>query len=138
MTLDRYELVKADFPSAEAESRAWVDALQKDAAGKTKTMSLDRLEASVGVHEAEQRADRTPLRNDPPTILISNVPAILVYVDGPPSYKPVAGTSLECVINTRPLLLKDAGGKHYLHVFDGWTAAPAFAGPYAGRPLPRD
>ncbi|MBC3268969.1 hypothetical protein HU765_03450 [Pseudomonas sp. SWRI81] len=33
-------------------------------------------------------------------------------------------------INTRPLLLKDAQGRHYLHVFDGWMMAERFDGDY--------
>jgi len=128
VALDHYEIAKADFPAAEAEAGPWIGALQKDASTRSKSMSLDRLEALVGAVEAEKKADAQPLRNDPPTILFSTVPALLVYVDGAPSYRPVQGTSLERVINTRPLLLKDAHGKHYLHVFDGWMLAPSFAG----------
>jgi hypothetical protein len=59
-----------------------------------------------------------------------------VYIDGEPAYRPVDGTSLQRVINTRPLLLKDAQGKHYLHVFDGWMVADNLGGQYAPLPSP--
>jgi len=131
VALDHYEITKADFPAAESQSKAWVKALQEDAATKSKTMSLDRLEALVGAVEAGKKADAQPLKNDPPVIELSTVPAILVYIDGRPTYRAVAGTSLERVINTRPLLLKDAGGKYYLHVFDGWMAADSLEGSYS-------
>jgi hypothetical protein len=128
VVLDNYEIAKADFPSADAESRAWVDALQRDASTRSKTLSLDRLEALVGAVEEGKKAEARPLRNQPPTIVFSTVPALLVYIDGEPVYRPVKGTSLERVINTRPLLLKDERGTHHLHVFDGWMVADSLEG----------
>ncbi len=60
---------------------------------------------------------------------------MLVLIDGQPAWRPVPDTSLQRVINTRPLVLKDDNGKHYLHVFDGWMTADALTGPWglAGR-----
>jgi hypothetical protein len=136
VALDNYEIAKADFPSAEEKAGGWVEALQKDASTMSKTLSLDRLEALVGAVEAGQRASAQPLRNQPPTIVMSTVPALLVYIDGTPVYHEVKGTSLERVINTRPLLLKDAHGKHYLHVFDGWMAADSLEGEWTRDPSP--
>lgn len=134
--LDQYTLIKADFPSSAAQSKAWVAALQKDAANRKKTISLDQLEAAVGVMAAEQKSDSAPIENKPPTIITSDVPALLVYIDGEPAYRPVEGTALQRVINTRPLLLKDEQGKHYLHVFDGWMVADQLDGTYAPLPSP--
>jgi len=130
VTLDRYSIVKADFPSAPEKTLTWMDTLQKDVAGKSKTISLDRLEAMLEVVEAAKKADDKPLKNDPPNMILSTTPAMLVYVDGTPAYRPVTGTKLERVVNTRPLLLKDEAGKHYLHVFDGWMTAGSFDGQY--------
>jgi hypothetical protein len=131
VALDRYEIAKANFPSAEAEAGPWVQALQKDAATMSKTMSLDRLEALVGAVEEGKQAEAQPLKNDPPTILMSTVPALLVYIDGAPAFRPLPHTTLERVVNTRPLLLKDEHGKLYLHVFDGWMTAGQLDGAWA-------
>lgn len=131
VTLEDFTIAKADFPSADSkESRIWIDSLRKDAE-KRKTLSLDRLEAQMGVVAAQSKAERQPLKNDPPAIRFSTVPAMLVYVDGAAVYRPVTGTKVERVINTRPLLLKDEHGKHYLHVFDGWMGADSLQGHYA-------
>jgi hypothetical protein len=62
------------------------------------------------VLSAEQKADSAPLENTPPAIISSDVPALLVYIDGDAAYRAVEGTGLQRVINTRPLLLKDAEG----------------------------
>ncbi|WP_242489299.1 autotransporter [Pseudomonas sp. TH08] len=136
VALDQYQIVKADFPADASQSETWLAALQKDAQSRKKTISLDQLEAAVGVLSAEQKADGAPLENTPPTIIHSDVPALLVYIDGEATYRPVEGTDLQRVINTRPLLLKDAQGKHYLHVFDGWMVADQLNGDYARLPSP--
>ena len=128
VSLYHYEITKADFPSAGSTSEAWIDAIRQDASTKSKSMSLDRLESLVGASEAGKKADEEPLKNNPPIIVMSTVPALLVYIDGDPAYRAVKGTSLERVVNTRPLLLKDTHGKHYLHVFDGWMAADSLQG----------
>jgi hypothetical protein len=136
VALDQYTITKADFPDNASEASAWIAALKQDAGKRTKTLSLDQLEAAVGVIAAEHKSSSEPLENTPPTIVSSEVPALLVYIDGEPAYRPVDGTSLQRVINTRPLLLKDAQGKHYLHVFDGWMVADKLGGQYAPLPSP--
>jgi len=128
--LDQYKIIKADFPADTSQAETWITTLQNDAAKRKKTISLDQLEAAVGVLAVEQKADTAPLENTPPTIISSEVPAMLVYIDGEAAYRPVDGTGLQRVINTRPLLLKDDQGKHYLHVFDGWMIADQLTGPY--------
>jgi len=124
VTLDQYTVTRADFPSAGAQSDAWVAALRKDAAGKRRVISLDRLEAQVqGVQVAARNAQQ-PLRNDPPDFIFSQQPAMLITIDGAPHYAHAEGTGLQRVLNTRVLLVRDADGRHYLHVFDGWMSAP--------------
>jgi len=130
VALDQYKIIEADFPADAKQANTWLAILEKDAESRKKTISLDQLEAAVGVLNAEQKADSAPLENTPPIIISSDSPAILVYIDGEAAYRPVEGTELQRVINTRPLLLKDAEGKHYLHVFDGWMVADQLAGDY--------
>ena len=50
-----------------------------------------------------------------------------------PRYVPVkdADGSLWRVLNTRVLLLKDANGRHYLRLFDGYMEAPSLEGPWS-------
>jgi hypothetical protein len=59
------------------------------------------------------------------------VPAVLIYVDGDPAWRDVKNTKIQRAINTRPLILKAADGRHYLHLFDGWMEAGALGGPWA-------
>ena len=49
---------------------------------EVKSISLDRLEASLAILAERERARGYPLKNDPPTILFSTKPAMLI-VHGP-------------------------------------------------------
>jgi hypothetical protein len=61
VTLDRYQITKAEFPTAQKHSSAWVQALQKDANEKSRTLSLDRLEANLHIVKAQQATKQEPI-----------------------------------------------------------------------------
>ena len=66
---------------------------------------------------------RTPIRNHAPRFVFSDRPSILVLIDGKPVYRSVEGTDLRRIINTKPFIVGDSSGLHYLKVFDGWMEA---------------
>ena len=130
VTFDNMQVVSVSFPSAPPDAAAYEALIRRTVADRTKVFSLDRLEASLELEAAKDGAASLPLNNDPPAILFSQVPAMLVYVDGAPVYQAVKGTQLQRVINTRPLVLKEPAGTHYVRVFDGWLQASALPGPW--------
>lgn len=136
VTLDHIRIAHAEFPTAGNEAQAWVDALQKDAATRTRTIPLDLLESQLHNAAAGRSAEALPLRNDPPAVVFSRRPAILVTIDGNPHYGTLQGNPLQRVINTRVLLVRDADGRHYLHVFDGWLTATSLSSEWTV--LPRE
>jgi hypothetical protein len=121
---------KADFPSAGAQANKYLATLRSLLPVKMDSISLDRLEASLAILEAREKASGQPLKNDPPAIVFSSSPALLVLVEGPAVYRAVQNTHLERVFNTRALILRDSTGKHYLHLYDGYLEAPALTGPW--------
>jgi hypothetical protein len=56
-------------------------------------------------------------------ILFAAEPAILVLVDGEPVYRPLKGTGLQRITNTKAFIVRDGAGIHYLKVLDGWMQA---------------
>lgn len=131
VTIGQAQIEKADFPSATpADAKAWADAIARDLGGKSSTIALDRLEVQLAIAGAAKAEASKPLKNDPPHVVFSPVPAILIYIDGNPAYRPMPNLPYQRVINTRPLLLRDAAGVHYLRVFDGWMSAATLAGPW--------
>jgi hypothetical protein len=122
------QITKASFPSEPDSGAPWQASLQRLVPQAWTNIALDRLEAELAIHREMQQAGARPLRNTPPRVIFSSVPAILVPIDGQPVLRP-AGGGVQRVINTRTLLLQDQG-TFYLHLFDGWMQAAALTGPW--------
>ena len=122
---------KATFPSVPQKAPQYQTAFQALLAKGHSTMSLDRLQAALAIQGAEQKARVVPVKNEPPKFVFSQKEAILVLVDGDPIWTAVPGTSLERVLNTRALVLRETSGNMYLHLFDGFVQAQWLAGPWA-------
>ena len=95
--------------------------------------------AARGAGTGDAQGDGLPIRNDPPGLVFAEQPAILILIDGDPVYRPVEGTNLQRVINTKPFIVRDSAGIHYLKIFDGWMEAYSLTGLWsvAGVPPPR-
>ena len=129
--LEDLNITRSSFPSAPAKAAAWVEALHElEPTKRSKAISLDRLEADLGITQAKAQGEARPLQNAPPKIIFSDVPAVLVLIDGQPVFKPQSGTDLQRIINTSSIVLKADSGELYLHLFDGWMEASSIAGPW--------
>ena len=129
--LEDMNITRVSFPSAPANAAAWQAALQESESGKkSKAIALDRLEADLGVVQAKKTGESRPLQNSPPQILFSDVPAVLVLIDGAPVWKPQPDASLQRLINTSAIVLKADSGEMYFHLFDGWMKATSIQGPW--------
>lgn len=126
VTLGNIEVVRASFPSDAANAEAYAAALRQHAGGGLRTLSLSRLQASLAVSEAETGVKEVAVRNDPPKIIYSENPAMLVLVDGKPQLRQMTGSKLLRVINTPALMLFDeAGASYYLRALGRWWTAKA-------------
>ena len=130
VTLKDIAVSRVRFPSVPKKEAAYLVTIQKTIITKTRLMALDRLEAMLAILAEEEKASEMAVKNDPPAIFFSQVPTLLVYIDGEPAYRPVKDVPLQRVINTRPLILRDASDKHYLHLLDGWMESPGINGPW--------
>jgi hypothetical protein len=124
------EITKIDFPSLPDRGAAYGAELKTKAIGSVRTLSLDKVEASLKA--AGVKAPSFPVQNDPPRVIASTSPAILVPIDGPAAIRPLPDDNrFRRVINTRALILQSGGGDtFYLHVYDGWLAAQTLDGPW--------
>ena len=129
VTLNDIKVTKVHFPSASDKDAEYMTLIQSKMS-KTREISLDRLQELMDINQAEKKGN-IALKNDPPRIIFSQVPAILVFIDGEPVYKPLQGIKLEHAINTHNLLVKDSSGKNYIHVFDGWLVSQGLTGTWA-------
>ena len=132
VSLEEVTLSKADFPTVPDGGARYLAALRQILVGQPLTIALDRLQAELEVERVEDPGRIVQVRNDPPRIIVSEAPALLLRIDGPPALRPVAGTALQRVINTRVLLVFEPSiGHYYLWLMDRWLEAPKLDGPWA-------
>ena len=128
VALDDFTITKSNFPTLPDQGAAYLSALQAKLSPAARTIALDRLQASLAASGAVKPIP-VPVNNDPPRVIVSQTPAILVAIDGPPVLQPVPGTRFERVINTRALILREQGeSTYYLHVYNGWLFSGALGG----------
>ena len=126
---DDIEITKASFPTAEDKAPEYLEVLRRNTE-HSRAISLERIEANLAITQADKRGNAVPLKNEPPTIYYRSTPALLLLIDGDPVLRPVEGSSLQRVVNTRNLIVQD-GGAYYLPISGSWFRGAAATGPWA-------
>ena len=124
------QVIDVRFAEASDEQKQQLAQLIENQIGQTNfTISVDQLLADLDAETAE--VAEAELKHNPPEIILSTKPAILVSIDGEPTLQKIDGSNYERVINTAFLIVKD-GGDHYLYIgSNAWFAASAVTGPWA-------
>lgn len=125
---------KVDFPAVAGGAGVddYLSVLRPQFAAHTWRIAQDRLQSDMEIDRLSQQSSSQPLKNDPPRILYSERPAVLVPIDGNPVLRPVVDTGLMRVANTRALILQDkATSRYYLFVSDHWMESQALEGPWS-------
>jgi hypothetical protein len=132
VTLADFKVTKVNFPTVSDAGAAYTATLEQAAPDLMRMISLDRLHADLAINQAEMKADGYQLKNDPPRIIYSKAPSILIPIDGQPVLRPVADAKdLQRVINTSVLMLFDPQqGHYYMYLTDAWVESSMLNGPW--------
>ena len=123
------KILRTSFPSLDHVRSAKMDKLVRTFLPPFVSISLHRLVASVPKPES---VPGVPLNNDPPVIFTSDVPAILLSLDGNPVVADVPKTNLAFVVNTAwPLFYDKPNASYYLLVGQQWMTAKGLEGPWS-------
>jgi hypothetical protein len=87
------------------------------------------LQASLDLNK-QQTNLASQINNNPPKVIYTNVPSILVSIDGAPKLQTNKDWGVEAVVNTPFVLVKNRDDKFYLYGGKHWYTAPAATGPY--------
>ena len=133
VTLDDFQILKVRFPTMESRQAEYEAFLQAKLPKHAKVIALDRLEAAFAVVDSEEAGvEALPVNNDPPNVIFSDKPSLLVLIDGPAKFRDVGGTKLKLMLNSQATILLDTEtNQYYLNVMDGWLqTADLVSGPW--------
>src|SRR5215472_4151575 len=136
--LEEIAIPKVNFPGAPpAAQERYLRAARTHLPAGVRTISLEQFEANLAAARVGVKASPQQVRNDPPRIIMSTVPALLVRIDGVPSLRQVQGSPLLRVINTPALILLDpSSGTYYLFAGGRFVEAPALDAPWGPTAAP--
>ena len=131
VVLEDLKITSAEFPTLPDRGAALASAAEAKLAQTVRIVPLDRIEASLAAAGVTPEGG-VDVKNDPPRIIVSETPAVLVPIQGDPVWKPVPDSQLQRIVNTRAAILAtDPGGPYYLHLLDGWMTAQSLDGPWS-------
>lgn len=127
VTLSNIAIEKVSFPTATAQQARYQTLLQSIVARGTQVANLDTLEASLAIRQAQVKS--VAVRNDPPQIIFSFTPALLVLIDGTPALRSTGKGGVSRIVNTRSLMLQE-NGQYHLLIAGRWLKSSALDGPW--------
>src|SRR5439155_1445963 len=141
VALEDVTVSKADFPTTPDGGAAYLAALRQILSGQPLTIALDRLQAELEVERVEDPGRIVQVKNDPPRIIVSQGPALLVRIDGQPVLREVVWADILQVTNTDDdLFLYTPQQDYYVLLSGRWFRAKSLEGPweYVATGLPGD
>lgn len=96
--IDNIQITSVRFPALSADEESTMETLLRSTfPGKPLTVSLDRLITSV--QASQEKAKPVAVKTEPPRVIVSTEPAVLLTVQGDPVLGPIKGISLTFVPN---------------------------------------
>ncbi|MBN3759707.1 carbohydrate-binding family V/XII [Burkholderia sp. Ac-20365] len=99
-------------------------------------VSLDELQTSYAASQGLANTMRVAVKTDPPDIVFATQPTVLVLIDGAAVWQAIGQTGFQRALNTRAMVIRDAGGTLYVQAAGYWFEAPATDGPWHGIAAP--
>jgi hypothetical protein len=133
VAFDTFKIASVSYPAAKgvAESTVWSALTRKLLPERPAAIAVQRILAYMDPGLVNSR--QTEVLLDPPAILVSTQPAVLVIIDGQPLLMDIEETNLQKVLNTNwDLFFDKRGSRYYLRdektwfsakdLTEGWTA----------------
>jgi hypothetical protein len=137
VNFSEFTITESNFPTLEKDAvKAAVDEIKNAVPRAERVIALDRVLASVDTSQITPK-NANGVRSDPPSIFVSQRPAVLVTLDGDPIWSPIAQNDLKFAVNTNWDLFQDPASRLYLRVEKSWLSASSLKGPWtAAHELP--
>src|SRR5262245_3514663 len=94
VVLQDIKIPKVNLPASPQRNAEFLRAARQHIPAGVQTVPLEQFEANLSIGQAEAKTMGMPVVNDPPRIIVSAKPAVLVRIDGQPSMRQIAGSNL--------------------------------------------
>jgi hypothetical protein len=131
VTVSEMNITQVHFPSLDPAMIAKMEPLVRSffSPGRTVTISMERIVACTPKKTPTQT---TTVQNNPPTIYVSNTPAILLQLEGQAAFADATKGGIQYVFNANwPLFLDKSNSTYYLFDNSEWQKASQLEGPWS-------
>jgi hypothetical protein len=130
VTIQNIKVLRVRFPDAQPdEIHTFTDDVESEVPKWELVLSIEQLEAGLAASQQEVSSTEN-LKTDPPQIIFSQTPAVLVSFDGDPELRAIENSPYQRVVNTAFLIIKDKTGNYYLSNGQTWYLSTNPAGPW--------
>jgi len=107
------DVTQVKFPDRASElEKSFATIMERDLPASGLSWSMDWMNEALQATKAE-RAASTKINNNPPAIVVSTDPAVLIQFDGEPLRRPIEGSDLSRIVNTPYFVVYDPARKRY-------------------------
>jgi hypothetical protein len=127
----KVKVIEVNFPTlSKQQTSEIVRVIEESIPDQDRIISLDRV--LVQVEKSQIRPKNVEgLKSDPPKIILSTTPAILVSFDGEPIWSPIKDNELKFAVNTNwDVFQHNPTGVYYLRNDTSWLMAVDLKGPW--------
>lgn len=120
----KLKIVETNFPTlAKEKTQEIVTEIEKNLPDDDRIIALDRVLAYVDKSTINPK-NVTGLKSDPPRILLTYSPSVLVSFDGQPIWSPIKDNELKYAVNTNwDIFQHQPTGLYYLRIDNSWLRA---------------
>ena len=133
VTLTDLTIDRVNFPTAKEKEPEYAALVRKNVLAKGYAVSLDQFESELALDGKGQNVRAVRVNDDPPEIVFSRSPAVLVRIDGRPQWRATGVAGIERLVNS-PAILLHHQNRYWLKFGRDWISAVSLDGPWSASP----
>ena len=132
VTIQSMDVTNIKFPDGVDDAATAAIKSRLESAIPQMNISLSKDEVENSLNHTEQQAKlSSSFNNNPPRVIYTNKPSMLVLIDGQPKMQSNATYGVEAVVNSPFTIVKNNDGRFYLYGGKQWYSASSATGPYS-------
>jgi hypothetical protein len=130
VAISNMKITSVHFPSLDPGTAASMEQIVRATLNVSRTVNVS-MERIVACTPKPQTANTVTVQNDPPTIFVSNTPAIILQLEGQPALTDATPGGIKYVFNANwPVFFDATASAYYLFDNTEWQTANQLSGPW--------